>query len=32
MGGGYAREVNDVVDIHLQTIQIAAQMAIRAGI
>lgn len=27
MGGGYARDVNDVVDIHLQTIQLAASMA-----
>jgi len=31
MGGGYARDVNDVVDIHLQTIQLAAQMAVSAA-
>jgi acetoin utilization deacetylase AcuC-like enzyme len=31
MGGGYARDVNDVVDIHLQTIQLAARMANGAG-
>jgi acetoin utilization deacetylase AcuC-like enzyme len=28
MGGGYARQINDTVDIHLQTIRIAAQKAI----
>ena len=27
MGGGYAREINDVVDIHLQTLRLAADMA-----
>jgi acetoin utilization deacetylase AcuC-like enzyme len=27
MAGGYAREVNDTVDIHFQTVQLAAQMA-----
>jgi acetoin utilization deacetylase AcuC-like enzyme len=27
MGGGYARDVNDVVDIHLQTMQLAAQIS-----
>jgi acetoin utilization deacetylase AcuC-like enzyme len=31
MGGGYAREVNDVVDIHLRTIQLAAEMSETAG-
>ncbi|OGO34518.1 MAG: deacetylase [Chloroflexi bacterium RBG_16_57_11] len=31
MGGGYALEVSDVVDIHLQTIKLAAQMAVSAG-
>ena len=31
MGGGYARDVNDVVDIHLQTIRLAAQMAVSAS-
>ncbi len=27
LGGGYAREVSDTVDVHFQTIQLAAQMA-----
>ena len=27
MAGGYAREVEDIVDIHLQTVRIAAQLA-----
>jgi hypothetical protein len=27
MGGGYARAVDDIVDIHLQTIQIASEAA-----
>lgn len=27
MGGGYARDVNDVVEIHLQTVRLAAEMA-----
>jgi acetoin utilization deacetylase AcuC-like enzyme len=27
MGGGYARQVDDIVDIHLQTIKIAAEFA-----
>lgn len=27
MGGGYAKEVDDIVDIHLQTIRIAAEFA-----
>jgi acetoin utilization deacetylase AcuC-like enzyme len=31
MGGGYARDVKDVVDIHLQTIRLAAQAANGAG-
>ena len=31
MGGGYARDVNDVVDIHFQTIQLASQMALNNG-
>jgi acetoin utilization deacetylase AcuC-like enzyme len=31
MGGGYARDVNDVVEIHLQTIRLAAQMANEGG-
>jgi acetoin utilization deacetylase AcuC-like enzyme len=31
MGGGYARDVNDVVEIHLQTIRLAVQMAVSAG-
>ncbi len=29
MGGGYAEEVNDIVDIHLQTIQVAIDYAKR---
>lgn len=29
MGGGYAEEVNDIVDIHLQTIQIATEFQAR---
>lgn len=29
MGGGYAEEVNDIVDIHLQTIQIAGEFRTR---
>lgn len=28
MGGGYAKEVNDIVDIHLQTIKIATKFAL----
>jgi acetoin utilization deacetylase AcuC-like enzyme len=31
MGGGYARDVQDVVDIHLQTMRLAAQAAVSAG-
>ena len=31
MGGGYARNVNDVVEIHLQTMHLAAQMSGNAG-
>lgn len=31
MGGGYARDVNDVVEIHLQTIRLAAEMADHAS-
>jgi acetoin utilization deacetylase AcuC-like enzyme len=31
MGGGYARQVQDVVEIHLQTIRLAAHMANGAG-
>lgn len=27
MGGGYAKQVDDIVDIHLQTVQIAAEFA-----
>jgi hypothetical protein len=27
MGGGYARQVEDVVDIHMQTMRLLAQMA-----
>lgn len=27
MGGGYARDINDVVEIHLQTLRLAADMA-----
>ena len=27
MGGGYARDVDDIVDIHLQTIRIASEAA-----
>jgi hypothetical protein len=27
MGGGYATQVDDIVDIHLQTITIAAEFA-----
>jgi hypothetical protein len=27
MGGGYAEKVDDIVDIHLQTIKIAAEFA-----
>ena len=31
MAGGYARQVEDIVDIHLQTVRIAAEMAGRSG-
>jgi acetoin utilization deacetylase AcuC-like enzyme len=31
MGGGYARDVNDVVEIHLETIRQAAQLNHGAG-
>ena len=31
MAGGYARELDDIVDIHLRTVQIAAGMAALPG-
>ena len=31
MAGGYARELDDIVDIHLRTVQIAAELDLPGG-